>query len=50
MKLIGKSSSSGRALICGFSGFGSSPKFYPIKYKILIKFIRLLNIKYLFIK
>ena len=30
----GKSSSTGRAPICGFGWFGSSPKFYPIyKYK-----------------
>ena len=26
----GKSSSTGRAPICGFGWFGSSPKFYPI--------------------
>lgn len=27
----GNSSSSGRAPICGFGWFGSSPKYYPIR-------------------
>ena len=36
----GKSSLTGRAPICGFGWFGSSPKFYPyIKYIVIREYI-----------